>query len=803
VTDAVAAERPRRKRGWGRWIWRFLFVLAALIVIACAAFYIWQQGSLPKTSGEVRVEGLTADVTIARDADGLVTVKASNETDGAFAIGYAHAQDRLFQMDAMRRLAAGRLSEVIGERTLQIDKAMRALGLYRLAEENLQGLSDQTKAILQAYADGVNAFIATHEGPWTFEFYLLGFEPEPWRPADSIAWGRLMALQLSGNYRDELLNARIAGLVEEAAAKQLYPDWPDWAPSGVADYRDLERQGVLQGLEELFPWEIGPKGASNAWALSPARSTTGGALLAGDPHLGLMMPGNWYLARIETPEFTVAGATAPGVPYVVMGHNGHIAWSFTTTYSDTQDLFVETPDPARPETHYLTAEGPRPFDIREETIEISGQEPLNLTVRSTYHGPVMSDVVEEAADLFPDDKVVALAWTALSSQDRSGEALYRLTKSRDIAEATAALRDLHSPQQTMILADRQGDIALLAPGSVPIRKAGNGLMPVPGESGAYDWVGRIPYPALPKAVSPDSGQVLTANNRLVGDDYPYLIAARWEFPDRAARIAAMLGEQARFSPEDLRLQQLDVVSNGAQRLLPRLLLAPLPEEASAALSRLEAWDYRMTVDAAAPLIYSAWLWALERVLMEDQLGEALPSLLQGSAFRVERLLKPDSLWCDNVATEPTESCDQAIATALERALRALVDEYGEDVSDWRWGEAHYARLNHPILGFIPVLGSLTAIEVEAPGGQDTVNRAGSSFREPIPRAFLDRHGPGFRGVYDLSNLDDAGFIIASGQSGNIFSPYFGNLVERWRDGVLLRLDGSDGGTGETLTLRAQ
>lgn len=790
------ATPPKRRRRW--WL-RGLGLLVLLLLLAGGGFYLWQRQSLPRLSGELRLPGLEAPASLTRTAEGLTLIEAASDHDASFALGFAHAQDRLLQMDLMRRIVAGRLSEVIGSRTLEIDRFFRTLGLYDLAEANLEQLSPEARAALQAYADGVNAFLEERAGPLPVGFTLLRYEPEPWRPADSLAWGRLMALVLSSNYRDELLRARLLALLPAAKVKQLYPGWPDWAPTSVAALEGLDRHGQLRRLYDLLPWEIGPKSASNAWALAPSRSSSGGALLAGDPHLALRAPGDWYLVRIETPERRLVGATTPGVPLLIMGNNGSLAWSFTTAYGDTQDLFIEEVDPDDP-GRYRTPDGWQAFERRQEVIEIDGEEPQTITVRRSRHGPIVSDVVADAEGLYPDDRVLALAWTALQEDDRSAEALYRLNRAVDLPAAVYALRDLDSPQQAMVLADARGNIGLIVPGRVPIRKAGDGLTPVPGASGDYDWTGTIPFDELPRSLNPENGVVITANNKLVGDDYPYLLAADWAYPDRATRLAEVLDGKARWSPDEMRKLQLDSLTVGGRLLLRRLLLAPLPAEAQPILDRLRAWDHQMDPDRPEPLIYSAWLRALERRLLFDELGEVVSDLATGDAWRLSKLLADDSLWCDEIGTPELESCDQQIAETLEVALKELVKAYGEDPDKWRWGKAHRARFDHPVLGYIPLLNDWTAFEVEAPGGQDTVNRGGSNYVLPFEAAFTDRHGPGLRAVHDMAAPEAAGFVIATGNSGNVFSPFYGNLVESWRDGRLLQLPKTPPADGQVLRL---
>lgn len=777
-----------------RWLLRGLLIALLLVLVAAGGAWLWQQGSLARLQGELRLAGLAAPVEVSFDADAIPTIRAESEADAVFALGYLHAQERLFQMDFMRRLGSGRLAEVVGEPMLRLDKIMRTLGLHRVAAANLEAMSAEGRAALEAYAAGVNAYITGHEGPWTAEFYALGYAPEPWTPADSLLWGRLMALQLSGNYSEELRRAQLALQLTPEELRQFYPGYPADAPIATQDFAALERRGVLEGLALALPWEVGPKDASNVWSVAPARSLTGGVLLANDPHLSLQAPGHWYLARIETPGLTLAGATAPGVPYMVIGHNGSLAWTFTTTHSDTQDLFIETLDPADP-TQYLTREGPRPFRTREETIRVADGHDVTITVRETYHGPVMSDVVEDSATVLREGQVIALAWPALEADDRSGDGLYLLNRAKTVPEGLAALRFLHTPQQTMVLADIFGQMTLIAPGRVPIRASGDGLLPVSGAEGLHDWIGWIPYEDLPRLDSPPSGQLVAANNKQVPDDYPYLIAAEWYLPTRAERIAEVLKAQPVWSPEQMLALQMDSLSIGARDLMPRLLAAAGGQsEAEAALALLREWDFVMDRDLPQPLIYSAWLQALERNLLATKIDAALlPQLLYGNEQRVEALLAPDSLFCEG-------DCDAVIRRSLDEALTALVKAYGEEPAKWRWGKAHVARFDHPIFGFVPVVNTWTAYQVQSNGGQDTVNRGAGNFAAPLPEAFRHRHGPGLRAVFDLANLDQSLFITATGQSGNIFSPHYGNLAQRWADGQALRLPGGSGPESTTLRL---
>lgn len=765
----------------------------ALTVIALGflsvVFVTWLRTSLPQTDGTLTLLGLDGPVEVIRDGNGVPHIFADRVNDAYFALGFAHAQDRLWQMDFMRRTGAGRLSEVAGAATLRLDRLMRGLGLYRTAEANLAAISAETRALLEAYAAGVNAFIAEPGGPLPPEFLILRYEPEPWRPADSLVWGRLMALQLSGNWRQELLRLRLAERLSEEQIAFLWPDYPTDAPVAI------ERVGALlqppaadaRRLAEVLTWDLAPKKASNSWALSGARTESGAPIMANDPHLGLSAPGHWYLARIETPAGVKAGATAAGGPFVVMGHNGHGAWGFTTTEADTQDLFIERLSEGL-EDHYDTPEGPRPFETREESIAIRGDEPETLVVRSTRNGPVISDLRPELAELLEPNQVMSLAWSALAADDRTADALAGLNGTRGWDDFLAAMRHFHSPLQNVIYADVEGTIGLVVPGRVPQRAGGDGRRPVPGWSGAYDWNGSLAFERLPQTRDPADGSLVAANNRIADDGDDRLINRDWRNPYRAARIETLLAELDKASLEDNRRIQLDIRSMAAEWLLDRFLA--LAEEAGSrngALERLAAWDREMDRRRPEPLIFAAWLDAVNRALLADELGPEMADFAVPNPVLIDKILSEGQAWCDDVTTAATETCAARVADALAQALSDLRETYGEDSGAWRWGEAHRARLAHPLFDRIPVLRHLVGRPLGTDGGTITVNRGGAPFGGPYERRFEHVHGPGLRALYDLADLDRSRFMIATGQSGHPLSPHYLGLAERWRDGVYLTL----------------
>ncbi|MGH6903989.1 MAG: penicillin acylase family protein [Geminicoccaceae bacterium] len=758
-----------------RWLGWTLAGLVVLVAAVTGGGYWWLRQSLPQVDGAIEVAGLEAPVTIVRDRFAIPHIEAESLLDATFGLGFAHAQDRLWQMEFRRRLGAGRLAEILGAAALPSDRFMRTLGLYRLAKANLAHLEPETIAWLEAYADGVNAFLESRTGPLPPEFLILGHtDPEPWRPADSLVWIRLMALDLGVNYRDELLRARLARRLSDEQIADIWPDYPDDAPTTLVEVaRALPWDALAAALPPAPPGGIG----SNAWVVAGSRTTTGAPLLANDPHLGLRAPGVWYLAHLKAPEIELVGASMPGLPGIVLGHNGTIAWGFTNTGADVQDLFVERIDPRDP-ARYLTPSGTAPFATREEIIRIKGAPAVTVTVRATRHGPVISDLVPDAARLFQGDTVVALAWTALAEDDLAAQALLGMGRARDWRQFVEALRDLGAPMQNIHYADASGHIGFIAPGRVPLRRKGDGRWPVPGWTGAFDWDGRVPFDALPRVLDPQDGVLFNANNRVVPEDYPYLLTADWEAPYRARRLAQLL-DAAVFRPQDLAAIQGDRLSLLAQDLLPIMLAAePSGPEAAAAMARLAAWDRVMRPDAAEPLLFAAWYRELSRLIYADELGDLFSGFWGVRPQLMHRILTDREIWCDDIDTAPVETCAGRAAVALDAALLDLARRFGADPTAWRWGDAHVARMAHQLFEREPLLGRLFDIEIASGGDSVTVNVG--HYRPGDPhRPFASTHAAGYRAIYDLADLDRSSFVAATGQSGNPLSRHYRDLTGLW------------------------
>ena len=780
---------------------RVLLTIAAVLVVLAATGIgglAWLWTSLPETSGKVVIDGLTAKVEIVRDANAVPHIFAENAADAYVALGYVHAQDRLWQMEFTRRAGAGRLAEVLGETALESDLYLRTLGLHRLAETMFETASPEVRAALEAYAAGVNGWLATRSGALPPEFILLGIDPEDWRPADSLVWGRLMALRLGRNQRNEHVRACIA---QRLAAKKLLPKllaelWPEDPPGAPITLADATL-GTGPVLDEMWSALVTPLAAdsgSNGWVVHGRLTETGMPILANDPHLRFGAPILWYLARIEAPGLTLTGVTAPGVPFTILGHNGSIAWGFTNSGGDVEDLFLETVDPDDPR-NYLTPDGPRPFVRRPEEIRVKGGRTISITVRETRHGPVISDVRKDAACVADANLVVALATPALLSDDRTIEALFAINRAQNWEDFRAAAAISHTPQQNLFFAATDGDIGFIAPGRIPVRKVGDGRMPVPGADGQFDWEGFIPVDELPQAHNPPLGRIVNANNRIVGDGYPYLITRDWALPYRAERITKLLERQTRHGVGDSQDLQRDILSTPARGLLPLMLRAtPTSERGRHVVKLLSEWDFEMRRERPEPLLYTAWLRQIVVALAKDELGEALLADYVRLVFRpnprfVETVLTRHHHWCDDIDTPKVETCEEQLAVALDQALDNITTALGPDIESWRWGDLHRATFSHRVFTHVPVLRWLADLSIESDGGDHTVNR-GSTRRDSSPDDFSHTDGSGFRAVYDLSDLDNSHFMIATGQSGNFVSPHYRDLLRRWRDVQYIRIAGA-------------
>jgi penicillin G amidase len=791
-----------------RLLLRIVLALVLFVALAAAAGYTWLRQSLPQLEGAVTLSGLKAPVEIVRDRYGVPHIYAGSVEDAYFALGFVHAQDRLWQMEMNRRIGSGRLSEVLGPATLDADKFLRTLGVHRVAEATLKSLNAETRGQLDAYAAGVNAFLAQRTGPLPPEFLLTGVKPEPWQSADSVAWAKMMAWDLGANWRTELLRLRLSKKLSAAQISEFLPPYPGDAPLAIADYTALYRQLDASKLAALALPGLTEDGASNNWVVAGSRTASGKPLLANDPHLGLAAPAVWYFAHLSAPGFDVMGATFPGVPAVVLGRNRHIAWGFTNTGPDVQDLYVERVDGAG---QVLAPQGWQKLTAHGEVIKVKGQPDVTLTVRASRHGPLISDVFKPAAEALPQHFGLAFAWTALREDDRSMQAGGKLATARNWNEFLAAARDWDSPQQNMVYADTDGNIGYMAPGRIPLRKPDNdlkGQAPAPGWDAKYDWDGFIPFAELPQSYNPAAGEIVTANHKIVPHDYPYYITSEWDPPYRADRIKQLLDATSKHTLQSFGKIQADTVSLEVREILPLLLKTRTADaETQQVLQQLGRWDANMAVDGAEPLIVSAWLRELGRLIYADELGELFDDAWEHRAKFMYNVLADtggQSHWCDDVSTPARETCAELLPRALALALADLRRRYGDDPKQWRWGEAHFALSEHRPFGRQPQLARIFDIRVPSPGDTYTIDVGRNTLtKESAP--FASRHAASLRAIYDLSDLDRSVYIHSTGQSGNVLSPLYKNFADRWArvEYIPMSMKRSDALDGSLGTLKLQ
>ncbi len=755
-------------------------VLAVLLVAAIA--WTWLHESLPKLDGEVGAKGLRAPVEIVRDGEGVPHLFAKSERDGWFAMGFVHAQDRLWQMEFQRRIAQGRLSEILGERSYEFDRLMRTLGIARLSERIVAKLDADTLANAEAYAAGVNAFLDT-DPVLPVEFQLMQVKFARWKPADTMGWLLVMAWDLSGNWRTELSRLRFAAKLGRERAGEIIPPYPGDEAWPMPDFKALyaEIEPTARALLAAYPPHEEAVGSNN-WVVAGSRSESGKPLLANDPHLGLQAPALWYFAHVSTPEGNVVGGTLPGVPTVVLGHNDHLAWSMTTTSSDTQDLFVERVAADDPES-YLTPKGRARFEVREEVIVVSGEE-RRVRIRSTRHGPVISDAVKTAGAAAPRGTVLALAWAALTEDNAVARAGFAMNRARDRAQFIAALRDFHAPQQNVVFADREGHIDFIAPALVPVRRADNeamGRVPVPGWNAKYDWQGLIPFDQLPAIHDPASGRIVTANHKITPPGYKPFISVDWFPPYRADRIEELLAARRKHSIDSFARMQADSVSRLARELLPAALAAkPGSEAGRSAQAMLRGWKGEMAAGLAAPLVFAAWYRELTRLVYADELGELFNDAWEIRAAFMISVMKAEhgyERWCDDVRTPARETCAMLAARAFDLAAANLEVRYGA-AQAWRWGLAHPAAGDHRPFGFVPALARFFNVSPETAGDAYSINVGAYTMRDE-QRPFANRHAPSMRAIYDLADLERSRFMHSTGQSGNVLSPWYASFAERW------------------------
>jgi penicillin amidase len=777
-----------------------LILLVVVLILGLAGFgvgYATVRRAWPQTRGTLQVPGLQAPVTVIRDRWGVPHIYASNPHDLFFAQGYVHAQDRFWQMEFWRRLSSGRLAEVLGKSALPTDRFVRTIGWHRAAAQDWERADPETRAVLEAYAEGVNAYISTHKGRLGLEFTLLGltgkkFDPEPWTPVHSIAWGKVMAWDLGGNMSYELLRAGIIARLGTGAVPDLMPAPPPDRPVIVPHPLT---QATLQSIPEaVFTTHFLGEGddlGSNNWVVAGSRTETGMPLLANDPHLGLQMPSIWYEVGLHCepkgPDcpYNVVGASFAGVPGVVIGHNDRIAWGVTNVNPDVQDLFIEKVNPENPNQYEYRGRWEDMQIIREE-IRVAGQEePVVVFARITRHGPIINDIVGgEEEDWSYGWQPLALSWTALQPGTLTRSILL-LNRAQNWEDFREALSYWDVPSQNFIYADVDGNIGYQMPGRIPIRGKGDGSVPVPGWTGEYDWVDYIPFDDLPRAFNPPEGYIVTANNAVVGPDYPYLLTVDWSDRTalRAQRIVELIEGLTPISVDDMKAIQGDNLSVWTRAVLPYVTaLSTDDPRLKEALDLLRAWDGRSTRDSAAAALFESFRLHLAERTFRDDLGDSLLRQAKSPVlYALESMVKdPQSPWFDDRRTPKTETRDEILLLALKDAVAELTERLGPNMEKWRWGDLHTATFKNQALG----QSGIAWIErifnrgpVATDGTAGAVNNTGYSLNAP----YDVRSGPSYRQIVDAGDWSRSVSMHTTGQSGHPFHRHYDDMIDPWRN----------------------
>ncbi|KXK11766.1 MAG: peptidase S45 family protein [Chloroflexi bacterium OLB14] len=825
---------------------RILIGLLVIVVIAVAsgAFYFKSYlpntiapKSFPQTNGEIQVTGLNGKVDVYRDNMGIPHIYANNSYDLFFAQGYIHAQDRFWQMDFWRHIGSGSLSEMFGEGQLETDIFLRTLGWKKTAEAEWAALDAESKAILQAYVDGVNAYIKDKDATeLSLEYAILGlpilapdYQIAEWTPVNSLTWGKAMAWDLRGNMDEEIQRAVLLKTLTPEQLKQLFPEYPQDHPvivnkigDGSAntnptfthtfDYAQLPLDQVAYNASLLDPvlgeWNDGI--GSNSWVVSGKLTDTGMPYLSNDPHLGIQMPSIWYQIGLHCVEkndncpFEVAGFSFAGVPGVVIGHNDKIAWGFTNVGPDVMDLYIEKVNPENPNQYEVNGEWVD-FESYEETIYPAGGEAVTVTVRSTRHGPVISETFgalknegdpedkefvpfnERAGIELPEQYVIALKWTALTPSTPF-EAIWGFDKAENWEEFREAASNFHVPAQNLIYADVEGNIGYQMPGDIPIRKNGDGTLPVPGWTDDYEWIGFIPFEEQPYTFNPEEGYIVTANNQVPPNDYPYFISADWDYGFRADRILTMI-ENAPAQIDIAYLQQMhgDSYDANAEVFVPIMQAQDwkfAKDNEAVAFDTLADWDYQDRIESTSAAVFNAFWRAFLKNTFNDDISEKRYYADGGSRWneimRKMAQTPNDPFWDDKTTTDVVETMPDIIKKSFSEGVAELEGIFGKNVATWNWGDMHASTFRNGTLGE----SGISLIEdlfnrgpFPTSGGESLVNATGWSVRDGYETNWL----PSMRMIVDLSNLNNSQTVHTTGQSGHAYHPHYDDMAQLWAD----------------------
>jgi penicillin G amidase len=757
-----------------KWPVLVIVILTAFLFIAIYSILTKTQ---PTLEGSLVVAPLASPVKIVRDIYAIPHIFAENPRDLFFAQGFVTAQDRLWQMDLTRRIALGRLSELFGEETVEMDYFLRALEIRELARKIYAYLDNETKSEVLAFAEGVNSYIDSGKKP--IESLILRYKIEPWNPTDTISIHLLSALDLSINMDEEIFMYQAIKVLGEEKAKGLFNGFQEKAFRGMQNMRGgMKDSDFLNGYrmsKQMFGL-FGGHGASNGWVVDGTKSKSGKPMLANDPHLRIQIPSVWYEVHLNAPGINVIGATFPGTPYVIIGHNENVSWGFTDSMADRVDLYIEKLNPDDRTKYWFENHWE---DIRTKTVEIrvkskSGFTTLAKEINYTRHGPIINPFREGL------DDILSMKWSASGVMDRTLMGLSKLNRAKGVTELMSGGKYGKVYTQNMIFADVDGNIGYQLVGGIPIRLKGNGKFPVPGWSGEYEWMGFIPDEVLPYSLNPSSHFIVTANNKLVGEDYPYLISNSWASPYRSERIISLLNEKDRFSIRDFENMQADVYSLPAAFFVRSIRGVETNDpEVKWAVAELSNWEFDITSRSTPALLYEVTRFYFLRHTFEDELGEVFPSFLQNLEFNTkfvdDVIADPDSVWWDNVNSEEIETREDIIVVSIKDAVGDIREKLGGKAVNWTWGAIHKYMFEHP-LGRVRILNHIfNPRPIPAEGDRDTIDKSFFSYENFFGVSWISS----YRFITDLSDMDNAISMNSTGQSGDPLSRFYSDNIRKW------------------------
>lgn len=764
--------RPNKKKRSKKKI--LLFILVILFAIGVVLFFLanaYINRSLAETEGTIELPALESEVTVITDDNGVPHIKAKNKHDLYMAQGYIQAQSRMFQMEMSRRQASGMLSEVVGEAAIETDKYFRSLGLHRAAKESYEIYSEENKQVLHWFADGVNTYIkqAKEENSLPIEFTLMGSEPAKWTPIDSLTIGKYMAFDLGGHWERQAFNYFALNNFAEEKAYELFPVYPENKPTIIGE-DEVDVAADFDGA--VIPHAFN---GSNNWVVSGEKSASGKPLLANDPHLGLATPSIWYQMQLESPDMNVSGVIFAGVPGIILGHNKDIAWGVTNTGPDVQQLYLEKRNPDDSD-EFLYEDEWEEAEVIDEPIKVKDSKAIDYQVVETRHGPIISDFANNDMK----DTVMSLRWTALEPTTELA-AILEMNQASDWQEFEKGLEKFLSPAQNFVFASKEGTIAYKANGNIPIYEDGDDAqLPLEGWEKENDWNGYIPFDELPTVINPDKGFIATANNKIVGDNYPYHISNVWAQPYRYERIIEVLEAGDDLTVEDMKDLQMDQKNLQAQEFVPNFLNvmkgAEVSREENLALKLLDKWGYKDSADLAEPLIFHTWMDEIEEVLYQDDIPKDVMDLFGSRGQTTDEILRKGN---ESVWIKENGGIKEVLQTSLDETVGELSEEFGDNLTDWKWGDYHKVQFYHPLSDISPVLAFFFNNEDPISVGGSSVTPMAASYDS---KTGIVDHGASWRFAIGMDHTDKGYHIVGPGQAGHFKSEWYHDQMDDWVNG---------------------